>query len=111
MYVPVGGLAQAAAKLEGFPQAPSDERELLFGQFGPNFAGGALRMRFYCKDRAGHSYVESWLESDQRDAQPAESVHFLVPIEANAIDAFVSELRLLETALSGSAQLGTVAFK
>jgi hypothetical protein len=43
-YVPIGGLTEAAAKLEGFPRQPSDIRELQFGAFGPEWAGGAANM-------------------------------------------------------------------
>lgn len=53
VYVPIGGLAEAAKKLETFPRHPSDERVLQFGQFGPELAGGAVSLRFYCKGAAG----------------------------------------------------------
>jgi hypothetical protein len=41
VYVPMGGLTDAAAKLEGFPRRPSDITKLEFGDFGPQSAGGA----------------------------------------------------------------------
>jgi hypothetical protein len=49
VYVPIGGLREAAAKLEGFPRQPSDTRELQFGAFGGEWAGGAASMRFTVK--------------------------------------------------------------
>ena len=64
VYVAIGGLREVAEKLEGFPRSPADEREVIFGRFGPEWAGGAVSMRFYCVDAAGHAYVESRMESD-----------------------------------------------
>jgi hypothetical protein len=108
-YVAIGGLTGAAAKLEGFPLQPSDVRELQFGAFGPEWAGGAANMCFYCKDAAGHSVVEARIESDQlrdhRGASQVQSVSLFVPIEANAVDSFVSDLRRLEIDQCGVAVL------
>jgi hypothetical protein len=42
VYVPIGGLAETAAKLEGFPHQPSDTREIQFGAFGREWAGGGV---------------------------------------------------------------------
>jgi hypothetical protein len=94
VYVSIGALAEAAARLEGFPRDPSDIREIQFGVFGPNAAGGAVRMRFYCKDSAGHAVVEARVESGQ--SRPQEAFLFL-SIEAAAVDTFVNDLRCLET--------------
>jgi hypothetical protein len=105
VYVSVGGLHEAAVKLEGFPRAASDKRELLFGTLGMCSAGGAVRMRFYCKGLAAHSFVETWVESEFDNSKIAETAHFHVKVEANAIDTFVAGLRQLESSLSGVARL------
>jgi hypothetical protein len=105
VYVQIGGLAAAAAKLEGFPNEPSDTREILFGAFGADWAGGAVSMRFYCKDAAGHAFVEARIESDYNGAHTAQSVHLFAAIEATAVDTFAIELRRLETNLRGIAVL------
>jgi len=42
VYVPIGAIAEAAEKLEGFPRHTSDKRDLQFGEFGPEWAGGAV---------------------------------------------------------------------
>ena len=105
VYVPIGGLAEAAAKLEGFPHQPSDTREIQFGAFGREWAGGGVSMRFYCKDGAGHGLVEARIESDYRAAHTAQSALLFAYIEAAAVDTFVTELRCLETKLCGTALL------
>jgi hypothetical protein len=105
VYVPIGGLAEIAAKIEGFPRDPSDVREIQFGAFGPERAGGAVSMRFYCKDGAGHALVEARIESDCNRTRKAQSTHLFAAVEASAVDAFAAELRRLETDLSGIALL------
>ena len=110
-YVGVGGLAEAATSLEGFPQSLSDARELEFGAFGREFAGGCIHLRFFCKDGAGHAVVEVRIESeDERNigSNPErlpQTVHFYAEVEAAAVDEFVSGLRQLEENLSGVAPL------
>ncbi|MGA2340444.1 MAG: hypothetical protein ABSF75_11140 [Terracidiphilus sp.] len=105
IYVAIHGLAEAAEKLEGFPRQPSDRRELQFGDFGPQSAGGAASMCFYCKDAAGHALVEARIESDHRGVNKAQSVVLVASIEANAVDSFVSDLRRLEADRRGIALL------
>ena len=96
VYVAIGGLKEAAAKLEGFPRSASDSRELVFGGFGKEWAGGAVNMRFYCPDAAGHAFVVAKIESDHDKTHGAQSVVLFVPIEAAAVDTFVEGLRRLE---------------
>src|SRR5712692_3063204 len=100
VYVQIGGLAA-----EGFPHEPSDTREIQFGAVGADWAGGAVSMRFYCKDAAGHAFVEARIESDYSGAHTAQSVHLFAAIEATAVDTFAIELRRLETNLQGIALL------
>lgn len=47
-----------AAQLEGFPASKADIRELSLGELGPDFAGGAVNLRFFCVDSAGHGCVD-----------------------------------------------------
>jgi hypothetical protein len=105
VYVPLGGLKEAAAKVEGFPRHPSDKRELQFGVFGHKWAGGAVNMLFYCSDAAGHALVEAKIESEHGRTPKAESALFFVSVEATAVDAFVADLRRLEADQSGTAIL------
>lgn len=55
VYVGTDGLLEATAVLEGFPKDRQDTREVVFGAAGPKFAGGSVRLKFYCKDGAGHA--------------------------------------------------------
>ncbi len=104
MYVPIGGLSEAAKKLEGFPRLTSDNRVLQFGEFGPELAGGAVSLRFYCKGAAGRTFVEARVESDHQPG-PAEHARFHAEIEASAVDDFVAALRRLEAEQRGIARL------
>lgn len=105
VYVPIGGLNEAATKIEGFPRHPSDNRELQFGAFGPEWAGGAVNMLFYCRDAAGHALVDARIESQHGGTPNAQSALFFLPVEATAVDAFVADLRRLETDGRGIAVL------
>lgn len=105
VYVGIGTLEETAAKLRGFPNRPSDVREAVLGAFGPQSAGGGVSMRFYCADSSGHAYVEARIESDSLPGKPAQSVTLSLPIEAAAVDSFVSELRLLGLQKAGVARL------
>jgi hypothetical protein len=105
VYVPIGGLKEAATKVEGFPRHPSDKRELQFRVFGHEWAGGAVNMLFYCKDAAGHALVEAKIESEHGRTPKAESALLFVCVEAAAVDAFVADLRRLEAGQSGTAIL------
>lgn len=105
VYVPIGGLAESATKVEGFPRHPSDKRELQFGAFGPAWAGGAIGMLFYCKDAVGHGLVEAKIESEYDGTAKVQSAVLVVPVEATAVDAFVADLRRLETDRQGIAVL------
>jgi hypothetical protein len=52
-YLSLDGPAEFAAKLEGFPKAPSDSREIVLGSFGPQYGGGGVKFRFFCSDNSG----------------------------------------------------------
>jgi hypothetical protein len=110
-YVPVGGLAEVATSLEGFPRHVSDAREIQFGAFGKESAGGGVRLRFFCKNSSGHAVVELRFESeDESDTGSKwnlseQTAHFFAGIEATAVDEFVGELRLLEEKQCGTASL------
>jgi hypothetical protein len=105
IYMEIGGLTEVAAKLVGFPRGPSDVREFTLGAFGREFAGGAVSMRFYCIDQAGHSYVESRIESGTESAKVWQAATLVMPVEAASIDRFVENLRRLEKEKSGIALL------
>ena len=69
VYVGTDGLLDAAAVLEGFPKDRQDTREVVFGAAGPKFAGGSARLKFYCKDGAGHTAFLAEIEEDYRDQE------------------------------------------
>jgi hypothetical protein len=110
-YVAIGGLAEAAETVKGFPRDLSDVREFEFGAFGRGSAGGAVHLRFSCMDGAGHAVVELRFESEyERDTgsgwnRPAQTANFFGKVEASAVDDFVAELRLLEDNKTGVASL------
>jgi hypothetical protein len=105
VYVGRGQLLEAAATLKGFPNNPKDAREVLFGAFGSKFAGGAVRLQFYCKDLAGHSVFRATIEADCRNEQETQSATVIVDFEPASLDNFLAELTLIDEKLSGSAEL------
>lgn len=105
IYMEIGGLEAFAKKLSAFPRNPEDMREIVLGSFGREFAGGAVSMKFYCADKAGHAYVESKIESGFESAGVVQFAIISMPVEAAAIDLFVSDLRRLETERYGTALL------
>jgi hypothetical protein len=107
IYISIGGLAESSEKLKGFPRNPSDKRALDFGAFGPQAAGGAATMNFYCGDSAGHASVEVRIESDHCGEIPAQSVLLIAAVEPAAVDSFVADLRRLEADQQGTAFLRT----
>lgn len=110
-YVSIGGLGEAAIALKGFPRDLSDIRELKFGEFGRESAGGCAQIRFFCKNSAGHAVAEIQIETEDESNTgsrwnlPEQTAHFFGEIEASAVDDFVAELRLLEETKSGAASL------
>lgn len=105
IYASIGGLEEVATKLKGFPQHPTDVREVTLGGFGPEWAGGGVRMRFYCADASGHAYVELEIESEGLQGRPSQSVRMSMPVEAAAVDSFTEELRSVGARRGGFARL------
>jgi hypothetical protein len=129
IYVGIGGLKEAAERLSGFPNSPTDIREVIFGQFdlGParvgqfevdRFASG-ISMRFHCVNGAGHAYLDARVQSDnragtslgpgERPGRTIQTVALVMRIEATAVDTFVQELLRLEAIDAGAAHLRALA--
>jgi hypothetical protein len=105
VYVGRGQLLEAVAKLQGFPVNSKDTREVIFGAFGADSAGGAVRLQFYCKDLAGHSVFRATVEDDYGNQNTTQSVAAIVDFEPASLDRFLTDLSLIEEKLSGSAEL------
>jgi len=105
IYTDVNRLKEAVTKLQGFPSHLSDVRELNFGGFEHNSAGGGVNMRFYCADRAGRSYVDSSIQSEWNPSGKAQSAMLTVAVEPASIDVFVGELIRLSEDQTQSARL------
>lgn len=105
IYEGIGDLQRAAEKLRGFPQNPSDAREVVFGNFDRKFAAGGVRMRFHCVDGAGHAYIEATIDSNSLMGGTIQTAVLAVAVEATAVDTFVQGLERLERDRSGSAYL------
>ena len=87
----IGDLEEAAPKLRGFPRDPRDKRELIFGNFHCNRAGGGVRLKFHCIGGAGQSYVEATIDSKYESAGTIQTAILAMPVEAATIDVFVRE--------------------
>jgi hypothetical protein len=96
VYVGLDQLKETAGKLRGFPSGLSDVREITFGGFGPEWAGGATSMRLYCVDGKGHVCIDLRIESDHNSDGKAQSVAMLLFIEPAALDRFIQALEKLD---------------
>ena len=107
LYVGQGDLADSAALLAGFPVGLEDRREVTFGAFGPQFAGGAMNLKFSCNDGACHCQLHLTIEAADYDQQDvlAERVEMFCAFEPAALDQFVEQVRELNTSLTGTALL------
>jgi len=113
VYEGTGKLAEAATLLRGFPSSPQDTREVTFGAFGAQFAGGGVRLEFFCKDSAGHPVVRATIErtSDTvstvrgRSEENSEGATILLDFDAACLDRFLTQLQQLEQRHSESAIL------
>jgi hypothetical protein len=101
LYVGIEQMNDVATKLRGFPVNLSDVREVTIGGFGPEWAGGAASMRFYCIDGKGHACIEAKIESDYNSSGKAQSVVMTLFIEPAALDRFVQGLDKLEPEKGG----------
>jgi hypothetical protein len=108
VYVETGGLVKAAGVLEGFPKNAQDSLEIKFGQFGAKSAGGAVQLRFSCKDLAGHPEIRAVLEDDHLSPGNVECVTLFLDFEPAALDDFVVALRRLEDDREGCAELRAI---
>jgi hypothetical protein len=107
LYSDTSVLSAAAATLAGFPQRSFDQCAVEFGTFQPSFAGGGLRMIFKCIDSPGHTQLQIVMETECDDRAPSQSVSMLLPIEAAAIDTFVTELKEMEKNTDATATLNS----
>lgn len=107
VYVGAGELTEAAELVTGFPTNPKDTRELHFGSFGPDFAGGAVRLQFMCTDLAGHTRMTATVEDDHlsREQKQVQQATIFMDFEPAALDDFVMGLRRLEQQHNGCAKL------
>jgi hypothetical protein len=105
IYEAIGGLQAAASYLRGFPKGPSDQRDIVFGNFDRKCAAGGMRLRFHCIDGAGHAYVETTIDANYRTGGTIQTAVLAMPVEAAAVDAFVSQLEQVELSRSGAALL------
>jgi hypothetical protein len=104
-YASVGSLEDAATQLSGFPNAATDTRLLVLGGFGHEYAGGAVSLAFAQSERAGHGYVQVVIEAEDEVNGITETVTLAVPFELSALDAFVVDLRHLDSEQKGIALL------
>jgi hypothetical protein len=106
MFVAPDGLSNAAITLSGFPADAVDTREIELGTLDPHFAGGGIRMDFRCVDSVGHASILVTLRpGESRAPQEPLSVCLYIPVEAGAIDAFVSQAQSMPRAVGAKAYL------
>ena len=106
MYLAHDGLPNAADILSGFPSTVKDSLNLRLGAFEPNVAGGGIDMTFQCVDSVGHAVVLVKLRADGcKGLGEPQSASLYVPVEAGAIDSFVSKARSISDTKGSKAYL------
>jgi hypothetical protein len=106
IYLKHDKLSEVAESLSGFPSHTKDSREFELGTFNPDYAHGGIRMNFYCTDSVGHAAVEVKLRGDAcKGLGELESVALCIPVQAAAIDSFVSQIRLMNREVGATAYL------
>jgi hypothetical protein len=106
LYIGQGDLADTAKLLARFPVGLEDRREVTFGAFGPDSAGGAMNLKLSCIDGAGHCHLHLLIEADYDGRNLlAERVEMHCAFEPAALDQFVDQMRELNSSLTGSAVL------
>jgi hypothetical protein len=105
LYVGHDELEDLARAVTGFPSGPADTREVILGAFGERYAGGAVKLRFFHRDMAGHTQVEVSIEADYQLSDKTESATLLCDFEPSSLDLFVSQLQAFRLDRNGSAEL------
>jgi len=106
IYLSHDRLSEVAEVLSGFPSHTKDSRDFELGAFNPEHADGGIRMHFCCTDSVGHAVVEVKLRGDAcKGLGELESVALRIPIQAAAIDSFVSQIRQMERLVGATAYL------
>ena len=106
VYLAHHGLSNVADILSGFPSTAKDSRNLRLGAFAPNVAGGGIDMTFRCVDSVGHAVVLVKLRADGcKGFGEPQSASLYVPVEAGAVDSFVSKARSLDDTKGSKAHL------
>ncbi len=95
-YFGVGELAEIAESLTGFPTNHNDTRDISFGSTSMSAAGGAASLHFFCMDRTGTAFIDVSIVADPVSFDGGQRARFALPIEAHALDVFVTNLRVLE---------------
>lgn len=104
-------VSESARMLRGFPANHRDTRELEFGNFSDGYAGGAVRLKFFCVDAAGHAAADVtfrdkvYFDDDFR----IESAEFRIRIAAIAVDSFVVQLLRMAADVEQAAHVGQIA--
>jgi hypothetical protein len=94
-----------ATALSGFPNDFRDTRQVVLGDsgelFGDAYNMGTCEAQFFCVGRLAQAWTEVKIKSKTGDQVQQATLSFRV--EAAAIDAFVAELRQLNSEKTGSA--------
>jgi hypothetical protein len=106
IYLSHDKLSELAEGLSGFPSHAKDSRGFELGTFNPDHADGGILMHFWCTDSMGHAVVEVKLRGDAcKGLGEVESVALRIPVQAAAIDSFVSQIKQMEKLVGATAYL------
>lgn len=103
LYASPDMFARLADEFQKFPTSGADSRELELGTFDQTLAGGGTKLSLTCADALGHGILAIQLRGDPK--RGAGSADFKLSVEANAIDAFLQELRAVRLEVGAAATL------
>jgi hypothetical protein len=96
LLVGLGELSKVVEHLKGFPSGSTDTREVVLGEFGPEVAGGAARLYFFCRDDDTSPMAEMQLEGEHDGKRDPETVTLVLTFEPASLGIFLRELQQLD---------------
>ena len=110
IYLSHDDLSGLVETLQGFPAHDADTRGTELGTLNPEFAGGGVRMNFYCRNARGSCVVEVKLRTGAcKELGEVESVALKIPIEAAGVDSFLKQVAKMTIAIGTGAALPMVS--
>jgi hypothetical protein len=110
VYASIEEFEHLADVFAGFPMSVQDHRQFEWGDLSRASGQGGFAMQLTCVDAVGHA--GAWVElksADTDSPMPLQTVRLFLPIEAQAVDRFVQDMRVVGRQKRGTAHLSSSA--